>query len=127
MHWPLPPRLCTMECEGRGCCVRLLAWFDVYVAGKLHGHFIPPLLLPSPFLFLLLSSPSLSTPPPLPSPILLLLFVGPDTDPSECKVTRQAVGKDLLKMKDTQFTFWSWFYQARELVISCLKQEWEAG
>ena len=30
-------------------------------------------------------------------------------------------------MKDTQFTFWSWFYQARELVISCLKQEWEAG
>ena len=52
---------------------------------------------------------------------------GSDTDPAECKVTRQAVGKDLLKMKDTQFTFWSWFYQARELVISCLRQEWEAG
>ena len=66
-----------------------------------------------------LHSPLPSSPPLLPP--------GPDADPAECKVTRQAVGKDLLKMKDTQFTFWSWFYQARELVISCLKQEWEAG
>ena len=98
-------------------CVRPLAWFDVYAAGKLQSHFTPPPLITSP------SSPPSSLSSSFSSPLLL----GPDTDPSECKVTRQAVGKDLLKMKDTQFTFWSWFYQARELVISCLKQEWEAG
>ena len=78
--------------------------------------------VPSILQFLLTSLSSCLLPaPPLP------LLSGPDTDPAECKVTRQAVGKDLLKMKDAQFTFWSWFYQARELVISCLKNEWEAG
>lgn len=94
----------------------------------MHMH-SPPISSSSSFPpFPPLFTPSLPS-PPLPSPFFLhsLLILGPDTDPSECKVTRQAVGKDLLKMKDTQFTFWSWFYQARELVISCLKQEWEAG
>ena len=35
------------------------------------------------------------------------------------------MGKDTLK--GVMFTFWSWFYQARELVVTCFKKEWEAG
>ena len=50
---------------------------------------------------------------------------GHDEDPSNYKVGRQAVGKDTLK--GVMFTFWSWFYQARELVVTCFKKEWEAG
>jgi hypothetical protein len=51
--------------------------------------------------------------------------LGPDDDLSSVKITRQAVGKDI--MRGSQFTFWSWFYQARELIVSCLKKEWCAG
>ena len=55
----------------------------------------------------------------------LMLFSGPDEDVASVKVTRQAVGKE--NMRGSQFTFWSWFYQARELIVNCLKKEWCAG